>query len=302
MEPTASPAEGAGVAIPLCASCEAPLHGRFCSRCGQAAHRSPRSLRTLVEGPGEGRAWLTVRALLRRPGFLTLEYLAGRRARWVPPLRLYLWASVLFFALAMRGGSGPGGKRGLEAVPSDPEAAAEARREVEQAQREVDKAADELEQAGQEEAAKALRGAVTGRHTLPPAKSCAWIVLPGERVRAAMVAACERAVSDEGRSLGRVFVANVPRTMFVFLPVVALAVLALHPRARRSYAEHLVFVLHVQAAIFVVFVVELALSAVSRLVPAVGVGRYRQALPAALLADLAGFAAAVVVVRLVFGP
>jgi len=34
---------------------------------------------------------------------------------------------------------------------------------------------------------------------------------------------------------------------------------------------------------------------------AVGITRYRQALPAALLADLAGFAAAVVVVRLVFG-
>lgn len=34
---------------------------------------------------------------------------------------------------------------------------------------------------------------------------------------------------------------------------------------------------------------------------AVGVSRYRQALPAALLADLAGFAAAVVVVRMVFG-
>jgi spore maturation protein B len=34
---------------------------------------------------------------------------------------------------------------------------------------------------------------------------------------------------------------------------------------------------------------------------AVGVSRYRQALPAALLADLAGFAAAIVVVRLVFG-
>ncbi len=35
---------------------------------------------------------------------------------------------------------------------------------------------------------------------------------------------------------------------------------------------------------------------------AVGVTRYRQALPAALLADLAGFAAAVAAVRLVFGP
>jgi spore maturation protein B len=35
---------------------------------------------------------------------------------------------------------------------------------------------------------------------------------------------------------------------------------------------------------------------------AAGVSRYRHALPAALLADLAGFTAAVVVVRLVFGP
>jgi spore maturation protein B len=35
---------------------------------------------------------------------------------------------------------------------------------------------------------------------------------------------------------------------------------------------------------------------------AVGITRYRQALPAGLLADLAGMAAAVVVVRLVFGP
>jgi spore maturation protein B len=35
---------------------------------------------------------------------------------------------------------------------------------------------------------------------------------------------------------------------------------------------------------------------------AVGVSRYRQALPAALLADLAGYAAAILVVRAVFGP
>jgi spore maturation protein B len=35
---------------------------------------------------------------------------------------------------------------------------------------------------------------------------------------------------------------------------------------------------------------------------AVGVSRYRQALPAALLADLAGFAASVVAVRFLFGP
>jgi hypothetical protein len=43
----------------------------------------------------------SVGVLVTRPGFLTLEHFAGRRARYVPPLRLYLIFSVLYFALAI---------------------------------------------------------------------------------------------------------------------------------------------------------------------------------------------------------
>lgn len=39
------------------------------------------------------------RPLLFKPGFLTTEFLNGRRVRYIPPLRMYLFVSILFFLL-----------------------------------------------------------------------------------------------------------------------------------------------------------------------------------------------------------
>lgn len=47
----------------------------------------------------EGALWRTLHALLIRPGLLTTEYFAGRRARYIAPLRLYLTFSLILFAL-----------------------------------------------------------------------------------------------------------------------------------------------------------------------------------------------------------
>lgn len=47
----------------------------------------------------EGALWRTL-AKLARPGALTLEYFAGRKRRYVLPLRLYLTASIVFFLVA----------------------------------------------------------------------------------------------------------------------------------------------------------------------------------------------------------
>ena len=37
--------------------------------------------------------------LIIRPGFLTAEYLLGRRVRYIPPLRLYIFISIIFFLI-----------------------------------------------------------------------------------------------------------------------------------------------------------------------------------------------------------
>lgn len=47
----------------------------------------------------QGQLWRTLHSLLLKPGELTLEYVAGRRQRYVRPLRLYLALSILFFAM-----------------------------------------------------------------------------------------------------------------------------------------------------------------------------------------------------------
>src|ERR1700747_803070 len=101
----------------LCDNCGAELSGHYCSRCGQRAeteaHTVGHFMREAIEAftHFDSRFWGTLRPFVRGPGFLTRDSFAGRRARYLPPLRLYLIMSVLFFVLnALLGSSnhGPG--------------------------------------------------------------------------------------------------------------------------------------------------------------------------------------------------
>jgi hypothetical protein len=47
----------------------------------------------------DGRLWRTLAALVGRPGYLTREYFAGRRKRYIRPARLFLVLYLLLFAV-----------------------------------------------------------------------------------------------------------------------------------------------------------------------------------------------------------
>jgi hypothetical protein len=87
----------------LCPNCQTPLHGKFCAKCGQSQQGMDRFFLSLVAEAFDNifsfdsRTARTLFALLFKPGFLTREYFAGRRARYIQPLRLYFIASLLFF-------------------------------------------------------------------------------------------------------------------------------------------------------------------------------------------------------------
>ena len=92
-----------------CLNCGAPLYGSFCAECGQRdvpPHPTARELAgdAWQELSGyDGRIMATIRGLLR-PGFLTREYVEGRRAGYLPPVRvgfLYLLSSVPAFIVIM---------------------------------------------------------------------------------------------------------------------------------------------------------------------------------------------------------
>ena len=55
---------------------------------------------------------------------------------------------------------------------------------------------------------------------------------------------------DGGRELGEAVVHNIPRAMFVFLPLLALVMKPLYWRPKRYYVEHLLFLVHNHAFVF----------------------------------------------------
>lgn len=87
----------------LCANCGTVLQGPWCHNCGQLGENFHRSIGHLVaeafEGffHADGRLWRTLPRLVVEPGRLTRDYLDGKRAPQIPPLRLFLVVVLVFF-------------------------------------------------------------------------------------------------------------------------------------------------------------------------------------------------------------
>ena len=88
-----------------CLNCGTPLVGPHCVSCGQAGDVHVLSMKEVAGDVThsilhlDSRVWRTLRLLVLKPGELTREFIAGRHQRYLPPFRLYLAISILFFAL-----------------------------------------------------------------------------------------------------------------------------------------------------------------------------------------------------------
>ncbi len=114
IEPTAppdDPDDAISAAVPiatgaLCSNCNTPLLGEHCYHCGQPIKGLVRRFSSVLGDIADTlfeidtRLTRTVAPLLLRPGFLSCEYFAGRRVRYVSPVRLFFFVSVLAFFVA----------------------------------------------------------------------------------------------------------------------------------------------------------------------------------------------------------
>jgi len=91
--------------LDYCENCGVRLQGEFCHTCGQSRQRSTRYFGTIMMDlldnlfSFDSRVFRTLVPLMLIPGFVCSEYLSGKRARFLPPFRLYLFASIIFFLL-----------------------------------------------------------------------------------------------------------------------------------------------------------------------------------------------------------
>jgi hypothetical protein len=89
-----------------CANCGAPMHGPYCYACGQPEKGMIRQLASVMHDVLDtvfnidSRVFRSILPLYFRPGYLTLEYFAGRRVRYVTPFRLFFFLCIVaFFAI-----------------------------------------------------------------------------------------------------------------------------------------------------------------------------------------------------------
>lgn len=103
-----------------CENCGAKLAGPFCHRCGQhdfEFHRSfwhvfLEALENLFHF--EGKFFRNIVTLLFQPGRLTADFNAGKRAAQMPPFRLYVFVSFIFFLLIFLGGDTSAGSGSIK--------------------------------------------------------------------------------------------------------------------------------------------------------------------------------------------
>jgi hypothetical protein len=93
-------------ALPACQNCGEPLLGPHCYRCGQPVNGLVRHFSSILGDfldsvlNIDARIFRTLGPLFTRPAYLSLEYFAGRRVRYVSPVRLFVFLSIITFFVA----------------------------------------------------------------------------------------------------------------------------------------------------------------------------------------------------------
>ena len=88
-----------------CLNCNAQVMGRYCHICGQENVEPKESVWHLVSHffqditHFDGKFFSSLKLLIFKPGFLSREYMVGRRASYLNPVRMYVFASALFFLI-----------------------------------------------------------------------------------------------------------------------------------------------------------------------------------------------------------
>ena len=242
-------------ASPKCLNCGQAAE-RFCPRCGQKNVNYRASLGRLLRELGgelfalDSRLLRTLGPFLFQPGELTRAYNAGHRARYVPPLRLYLFASLLcFLVLGVRDAITP--MDDLVSVDlTDPATSPPEMKAAEPAEPRAE--AGEVEKPGGV-AISTVRG------VLLPEPWMQYAVVREINRRAERFGALPKERQAEVLHDG--MLGNLPTAIFLLLPLYALLLELAFLGTGRYYVEHVVFALHVHAFVFFALALSIAANA-----------------------------------------
>lgn len=275
-----------------CRNCGTIVEIRFCTNCGQLGADFHRPLFDLIASSLgdmftlDGRLSRSIPALMLRPGRMTREYIDGKRARYVPPFRLFLLTSVIFFltvfsvleqqpwlkAFRLRPGDQPSGNfviggdmqfnvgapdtvEALQARLADPDLSNAERANAETA-------LNALEEVGEAVSSFVLPDGSIDREALRQS-----IIMSNPGLTAGELATAQSAAErmanfyeNQGR-FGARMKEWAPRFTLLFLPIFsALLALSYAWHRKRYFYDHMITGLHLQTFVYVLTTILILLS------------------------------------------
>lgn len=250
----------------------------YCPDCGQETDPRPPTVVELVRqlvshyASAEGKLWPTLVGLLGKPGFLTAEYLAGRRRRYIVPTRLYLTTSILFFVLVKLFGAGNLSNSNFNTSPRTAKPAKVAKQQDgQEIPQPVDIAKGALDEARKDFRKEFAKAQARNRAAGAPLTLSIGPESKGAGMEDSILKTfnCDidgvqcRKIKDwlefrYGKITVREFLERLkdrmislaPYAMFLLLPVFAALTWLLYWRRRLYYSEHLIYALHVHSFTF----------------------------------------------------
>lgn len=258
----------------LCLNCNTELNGPFCHQCGQEDTHYVRGVFSLITeffgemGNWDGRLWRTLRPLFCRPAFLSNEYIKGRRVPYVPPLRLYLFISIVAFIFFSQLGSGLALKANGQSDPN----AAEVREEVMNEIREnlsntgnqrlldnpalnvanVSPNADDINSESQPRSGSDIDRLARGEQSVS-------IGFLSDEENAELTEKLQL-MAQRPKILVDKFFTVAPQMMLIMLPIFALFLKLMYIGSKRYYIEHVVLALHTHAFMLISLLAILAIN------------------------------------------
>lgn len=231
----------------FCRNCGVPLLGEHCHACGQAAQGLVRPMTRLLGDALDSlfeldsRLLRTLPALLFRPGWLSTEYLAGRRARYVSPVRLFVFLCIAtFFAAGLAAPAFEIRDEG-KPRPAEPPTTTDAGGQPAGAAPSVGIVLSE----DGDEPVITLGGHPW--HATDNPLVVGWLPEVGNRWLNAQIGHLPKnwkRIREDPGLLNKAFYSAMPSAVFVLVPVFALLLKGLYLFTRRLYMEHLVVSLH----------------------------------------------------------
>lgn len=231
-----------------CPNCQTPLPNaeNFCPTCGQENHEIIRPASHLWKEllsnvfNIDSRFFRTIESLFFSPGKLTKEYNAGKRKYYLPPIRIYLLASVLFFlvqsfSMKLSDEELIEIKNEFVENPSDSMYVTILNKSIWMKKSEM----LELSQYKSEQLDSFL---IT--HNVEPSFLNRMVVHQSSK-----------AVNGDINGLSETFQKFLSFAMFLFMPLLGLLLMLFYRKQKRFYVEHLIFSIHIHSVGFLILTV-----------------------------------------------